>query len=292
MHLQLKSMSVIALGSAMTLSAVDADAYCRSTTCTTNCARDVDGCKTKGHKLYWKSQCISFSVQEDGSEHIDKQLVRDIITKSFVEWSDRSCEDGSGVATMAFSALDDADCHAAEYNEDGPNANIILFQDTKWQYSSVDNTLAKTTVTYDNDTGEILDADIEINHAYNEYTTDDEVVVYDLQSILTHEIGHFIGLDHTPDFAATMNAGYQEGTIELRTLESDDIDGLCAAYPPGRDAKCNTTPKGGFTTECAAVAEEDGCSIVAGEPKGQWGWFLALGASMVIVRRRRDMVRT
>ena len=101
--------------------------------------------------------------------------------------------------TLAFSELDDVACHQTQYNSTGTNANIIMFQDTKWTYIGADNTLAKTTVTYDNDTGEIFDADIEINHANNNFTINDDNVDFDLQAVLTHEIGHFIqrtGLHH------------------------------------------------------------------------------------------------
>jgi len=286
------------LGAAVYLLSPQIAAYCQSTTCSGNCERDFDDCKVTGHELYWDTMCVSFSVQEDGSEHIDLAAIREVVTRSFVEWSDRQCPDG-GTATMAFAAEDDAKCHAAEYNEDGPNANIILFQDYKWAYSSSDNTLAKTTVSYDTDTGEILDADIELNHAYNEFTTGDDLVVFDLQSILTHEIGHFIGLDHTFDFSATMNAGYQEGTTELRTLEEDDIAGLCAAYPPGRNVKCNPKPNGGFSGLCAAEADaaDGSCSIAtaaahthrdAPQRSPQWAWMLAMAAGGMMLRRHRQ----
>ena len=54
-------------------------------------------------------------------------------------------------------------------------------------YRGIDGTLAKTSVTYNDTTGEIYDADIEVNSAYNEITiTDDPAAIeYDLQAILT-----------------------------------------------------------------------------------------------------------
>src|SRR5690606_4975210 len=133
---------------------------------------------------------------------------------------------GNGFASIAFARLDDVACHRAEYVADGPNANVVMFQDYKWDYTSQDNTLAKTTVTYDSETGAIRDADIELNHAFNEFTLTDDGVVYDLQAVLTHEIGHFIGLDHTSDPAATMNAGYAKGDTHQRDLDADDVAGL------------------------------------------------------------------
>jgi hypothetical protein len=267
------STSSVALGAWLVLLAPAAHAFCRSTTCTGGeCVRDDDNCKVDGAKLFWPSLCVSFSMNAQASEFIDLPTARDIVQRSFVSWSDLECE--GGTATLAFAPGKDSVCRAAEYNASGPNANIVLFQDHRWSYTSPDNTLAKTTVTYDTETGEIFDADIELNHAFNEFTTGDEEVVYDLQSIVTHEAGHFIGMDHTPDFLATMNAGYQQGSTELRTIETDDIDGACAAYPPTRNVQCNPEPRGGFTDTCSTdegqaaseaaggpEREEEGCSL-------------------------------
>jgi matrixin len=282
-------------GLAVFAAAGPASAFCRSTTCSGECNRNADNCKQDGAPLYWASTCVGFSLQEDGSEFVDFPEFERVAEESFVTWSDVLCESG-GVASMAFERLQNAECHQAEYNPDGPNANVIMFQDTKWEYTSPDNTLAKTTVTYDKDTGEILDADIELNHAYNEFTTGDDYVVYDLQSILTHEIGHFLGLDHTLDFLATMNAGYQEGSTELRSLESDDTAGLCTVYPEGRAGQCVTKPKNGFASQCQQVLgeDDDGCSIAVkrddDERRGHAGAGAVLAALGIFAaaRRRRD----
>lgn len=277
----------------VTAAAPRAHAFCRSTTCVGECARDLDGCKTEGHPLYWPGLCVSFSLNEQGSEFVDFADFERIAEASVAAWSDVECTGAEGgFASISFVRKADVACHQAEFNQGGPNANILLFQDTKWAYSGIDNTLAKTTVTYDTETGEILDADIEMNHAYNEFTTGDDYVAYDLQSILTHEFGHFIGLDHTDDFSATMNAGYAEGTTELRTIDFDDEEGICAAYPPSRNVTCRPEPNGGFSGTCAdedPVVDDETCSFApaAKAPsQGPWlaGLFLAITA--VAVRRR------
>jgi hypothetical protein len=72
-------------------------------------------------------------------------------------------------------------CHKSEFNKDGSNANVILFQDTKWRFHGEGDTLAKTTVTFDADSGTILDADLEMNFAFNELTVGDDHIVYDLR---------------------------------------------------------------------------------------------------------------
>jgi hypothetical protein len=282
-----------AVATLVTAASPRAEAYCRSTTCSGSCEKDFDECKIDGAKLFWPGLCVSFSLQENGSEFIDFAEFERVAEASVAAWSSIDC--GGAEATISFVRKDDVACHKAEYDPDGNNANIVLFQDTKWTYTSPDNTLAKTTVTYDTETGEILDADIELNHAFNEFTTGDDDVQYDLQSILTHEFGHFLGLDHTLDLFATMNAGYQLGDTSLRDIEEDDRNAVCDAYPPSRQVTCRPEPNGGFSGACAEDphGEDDGCSIGASRdeaaPPGRperATWPLVAVALACLARRR------
>jgi predicted Zn-dependent protease len=58
----------------------------------------------------------------------------------------------------------------------------------------------------------------------------------DLQSIITHEFGHALGLDHTTVGCSstappTMCPFYTVGTTDFRTLQADDISGVSTNYP-------------------------------------------------------------
>lgn len=283
------------VAAAIALSAVagPALAWCRSTTCTGDCARDEEECKTSGKELFWRTSCVGYSLHEDGTANIPMKHVRPAIARCFANWVDLECDGGN--ASISFAELDDVSCHKTEYNPDAENANIVLFQDTKWQYTSASNNLAKTTVTFDDETGEILDADIEINHAYNNYTISEENIQYDLESVVTHEVGHFIGLDHSLDPVATMNATYDRGTTDLRTLEEDDVLGACAAYAPDREASCETKPRGGLGKDCGETEStpgeevEEGCAVR--RPSGGDGTgrvpLAALLTMMLFAARRR-----
>ncbi|MFO0589383.1 MAG: matrixin family metalloprotease [Polyangiaceae bacterium] len=288
-----RSALISALAVASLLAAVTpAHAYCRSTTCTGDCPRDDAGCKTTGEKLQWPRVCVGFSLQKDGSVNIPMDVLRTTVQDSFAAWADIDCG-GGDLASIGLAELDDITCHEAEYDKAGPNANAIIVQDTKWDYHGPDDTLAKTTVTFDPKTGQILDADIEINHAYNEITTGDANVVYDLRSILTHEIGHFLGLDHSDDPASTMYADYEPGSTEQRSLEDDDIAGLCDAYPPGRAGVCDATPNGGLADYCKGESppkDTGGCDIPS-SPAAETGNLLGLGvaAALACLRRRRPV---
>jgi hypothetical protein len=278
--------------------ATEASAYCRSTTCTGECARDELGCKIDGAKLFWASGCVGFSLQKDASIHIPMKYFRQVTEKSFVTWSQLECD--TGLSSLAFSETEDVACHQTEYNSGGTNANIIMFQDTKWIYIGADNTLAKTTVTYDNGTGEIFDADIEVNHANNNFTINDDNVDFDLQAVMTHEIGHFMGFDHSDEATATMNAGYEAGTTDLRTLEFDDVAVACEVYPPERQVVCDLTPRGGLAYQCGGSAEkpptdggddEGGTCQMAPVPApllGGIGTGSSIALAALFLRRRRQ----
>ena len=76
----------------------------------------------------------------------------------------------------------------------------------------------------------------------------------DLQSIMTHEQGHWLGLDHEttscgfrdPD-RLTMCPSYSNGTDE-RTLAEDDVNGVCGLYPA--DCSCSSNADCEADEEC------------------------------------------
>lgn len=253
------------------VAAGDAAAFCRSTTCTKQCETDLDGCPATGLQLWWKTSCIGYTLDPQLTQNLPPDATRDALRKSFFAWADLDCGGGKR-ASITFSQLDDLACHKAFYRSDGANVNLVLFKDDDWTYRGIDGTLAKTTVTFDRTTGEILDADIEVNAAYNNLTVGDAKVGYDLQSIMTHEVGHLLGLAHSSDWDATMFASYEPGTKELRSLSPDDVKAVCAAYPPGRAATCDPTPHGGLATECVSDAPADkGCAIET-SPSSSRSW--------------------
>lgn len=53
---------------------------------------------------------------------------------------------------------------------------------------------------------------------------------HDLQSVLTHELGHWLSLDHSKYPQSTMYSRNKRGTIILRTLSRDDIAGIQHIY--------------------------------------------------------------
>jgi hypothetical protein len=274
-----------------------AQAFCRSTTCRTTadheCSTDDDGCMTEGAKLFWPTSCLSYATNRLGSERLDPEETRNVIRKTFQAWSDVECPDGT-TAKMTFQEREPVACKRSQYNKDGPNVNVVLFQDSDWKYRGIDGTLAKTSVVYNDDTGEIYDADIEINSANNEITIEDPPghVEYDLQAIITHEVGHFIGIAHSPDPSAVMFMSYSPGSLSQRKLHADDIEAVCNVYPSTSTTPCNPEPKNGFSGECSANGNKGLCSLQPGASSASFGVAaIVMGSCFAAVRARRRAKR-
>jgi Matrixin len=285
--------------------------YCRSSTCSDGqcfCYPSIGQCDTC-KPLGWQSPCVGITVQSSASREIDMRRVLDTLDRAFSAWTQASCADG-GTPGIVVQNLGFVSCGDVEYNSKAGNANVLVFRDDAWTHPDNPEQIALTTTTFSTQTGEIFNADMEINTADYEFpdftlvppdAQPNDSRVADLASVLTHEAGHFLGIAHSDptedptaplELQPTMHSAYSPSTVAqaqyFQTLERDDIDAICAIYPPAAldVASCNPIPRHGFATECADQ-QVLGCGIAPAPRPAVWAGLLAGAAALGVTARRR-----
>ncbi|HTS83163.1 MAG TPA: myxosortase-dependent metalloprotease, MXAN_2677/MXAN_2678 family [Myxococcaceae bacterium] len=197
------------------------------------------------------------------------------------------------------------------YLTGGPNENLTLFRSQLcssvvpgndpcvaantcanaydcWDHPA--DTVALTTTTYQVATGALLDADVEINAASATPTIVDSppcapsalstsCVANDVQNAMTHELGHFLGLAHSPDPSSTMYASEPIGETSKRVLDPGSKQFVCDVYPQGQASQDCGASSGGTT----GGTSSSGCSSAPGGGPLAPGWLLLA----ILVHRRR-----
>jgi hypothetical protein len=188
------------------------------------------------------------------------------------------------------------------YDPNGPNENVVVFAPDGW--ANGHGALAVTVLTYDDETGRILDADIVVNGGGRSFarfdhdvsnandapasiegatpsaSTDGTISHFDLQSVVTHELGHFFGLGEDYDNTkGTMYATMRPGEIQKRALTAVDLDTVTALYA-SKPADASPVASGGCGRAQLAPS---------GPSPSSWIGFAAavLGLALLAASRRQ-----
>lgn len=298
-------IGAVAGGLLALLSVPSAHAFCRTTTCDPNkvsdhCQLDSQECVVTGKPLGWRSSCVTIGVQQMGSPRNGLAFddIAPLVQQAFAVWMQADC--GNGKPSIEVNLLGPIECGVSEYNSEVGNANIVLFREDEWPFMGAANAIGLTTTRFDTKNGDLWDADIELNGVGAQLSIGDPIAGDDLLSVLTHEAGHFLGLSHSNDSTATMRPVYdpaRDGT-DFRSLSQDDVDGICAVYPPARKAAtASCENRHGFSEQCGADQpkpnESKGCSLNARTATAAPGGYASVLAWLVAavgarqVRRRR-----
>jgi hypothetical protein len=196
----------------------------------------------------WTSLPVPYYVNNSGCADIGGfDAAVTVCETSYDTWENNDC------TSWQVNYLGGTD---ASPSNNGDSVFVQGWLESGWRYGS--GTIGVTMDIYWG--GRISGFDIQYNAVnFTWSTTGGGGWTVDAQSIVTHEEGHSLGLDHPAcTMQQTMCASYSGGTAE-RTLTSDDIDGVCTLYP-------GTGPQ----PECATGADcEDKYECVDGTCVGQ-----------------------
>lgn len=168
-----------------------------------------------------------------GNNIVGSRTVHDVIAASFATWQ--------GAPNAALAVSEGAMTSVSSEATSPASVNLVCFVCTDADFSRDNTTLAVTITTTadaagENDghggissfAGQILKADIIFNPSVT-FSTDSGGVGEDLQTVATHEVGHFFGLDHS----AVVRAVMFPFASDLTTLSYDDVAAISTMYPKG-----------------------------------------------------------
>ena len=174
---------------------------------------------------------IPFALHATGSDDLSPALTHALIRESFQVWSD--------VPTTRVDFVDQGTTRSLPSPRDG--RNLIYFDETGRYLDAPPETgvIAITHIRSHFSTGHITDADIIFNGRDFRFSAsdDDGDRLINLKDVAVHEIGHLLGLEHTPldgppNIRPTMNPfNHSDDYGEAQSLEPDDIAGISFLYP-------------------------------------------------------------
>jgi hypothetical protein len=160
-----------------------------------------------------------------------------------------------------WSAVPDA---KVSFQSNGVQSGLKASQDSRNTITMCDGlfsgqgAIAMTTNWHDTDTGEMHEADIMIDPTIASSG-------YSVQQAIEHEVGHFLGLDHSPVLTSVMYP--YVGKEGMPSLDSDDKIAIANLYPRVDPTTAGATLKGKVTGNDGAIF---GAQVVAinedGEP--------------------------
>lgn len=215
------------------------------------------GQRTGVHELRWASDLIRFTIHEVGEPTIGDGSDSLAVRLAFRAWE---------TADSRLRFLEDTDpAQRARRDWRSDDVHLVVWDETNESglFGNASGLVAVTPIDFNPHTGEILDADVLLN-GQRPFATNLSSGAFDVQSIVTHEVGHFLGLDHSPIEGSTMTPITAHGDTRLRSLEADDRAAIAARYPVAlaRAVIEGTVLRGGRPVRGAhVVAESD-----SGEP--------------------------
>lgn len=233
------------------------------------------------------------------------QELRDATRRAFARWADVPCTD-------------------LVLREDERSANVVRVVLGRW--TGRPGQAALTHVRFDSLRGDIRTAIVDLNLVHHTFAAEAcEPGALDLELVLTHEVGHFIGLAHPCEYPDEDTIMEPEGDTDHEPCPVESCSALvssrggvpstvlwphvstCADLPPVRElggddvaAVCSIYPRGAEALPCVELPLQDapyienvpfGCSA-GGGGSGLLSVLLLLGSMAWAARRRGAVTRT
>ena len=278
--------------------------------------------------VYWPGSCTWIQADSGGTPDLPFATVQQVLAKSVANWQTVTLDQGCSYLKMNLDPPAVSEAHL-DYK------NIIKFRTDKWCRPGEKNNpemcfseaaAAITTVFYTSNPGQpndgqILDADIELNDVNFLFVVEPSStmapanrMIADLENTLTHELGHFQGLDHTcwdhtqpmapiddtgkpiPDCndvihphgipaatiikisQATMFNYASPGETIKRMPKADDIAGICGIYPRAKDPMSCMRP---------GETRAGGCNVDGRRRAAPFTLLLLLSLCAIVLAARR-----
>jgi hypothetical protein len=162
---------------------------------------------------------VQYYINMTGSDDLTLPQVTTAVDAAFATWQAVPC------SSLAFQ-----DAGGTTLGEAIDGTNVILFTETGWAYGA--EAAAATSIYI---IPGMQTADINVNGqdwtwAVAPPGSAIDANTLDLQAVLTHETGHFSGLNHTMRAYDTMYYSWKPWQ-DQRHLSVDDKQGLCSIYP-------------------------------------------------------------
>lgn len=180
---------------------------------------------------------VQYRVTNRNITGVTSQQLQTTVDRSFTEWG----RPANVALSSQFLGFTNIDPGIDPEIEDG--LTVIGFRSRP----DMDRTLGATSFEFNAVTGAFIGADIFINSIFEwSVATGGDSTKFDLESVMTHEVGHLLGLGHSAigetepvsgggrrvlgKRAVMFPIAYGRGSIQDRTLEADDIAGITDIY--------------------------------------------------------------
>lgn len=238
-----------------------------------------------GAPLVWQQREVSYVVVRplnyERLPGLDESGLGEQVRAAFARW-----DSGCAALRPSFAGFVDA----AEVGDGQDGRNVIRFIDAGWCSSGSTcrgSAHAITRVFADTKTGQIAEADIELDSERETFSKrgtgpSDAIAI---EAVLTHEIGHLLGLAHPPPSTAGT-------TLPVEVMEDGHTRGSDAVVEPSAEEKafvCDTYSEEALKDRVnpqGVAARPAGCAAADGGV-GPMAWLLGVG----LARRRRQVAR-